>query len=637
MYINSMYSGEQVVKAVGFVVDDWSMRTQRVKRSEPFWPSIVMKKWLNIKPKVNDFSEDEVDTESEDDGCSPKYATRHEDNVRVPQGFQSVCSTEATGRMPSKEYSLKHRRGKSETLRVLYINTKDVRVTIGTWNVSGRLPNDNLDIDEWLCIQEPADMYILGFQEVVPLNAGNVLGAENRRPISKWEAIIRKTLNKSSEPETKHKSYSAPPSPVLRTSSASDVLADVPVLEIIGENSTCVVKTSDGEKNSVGKNIHISKIYGIDWDSRLDWPEHSLEATSQTLASRDKLRRVLSSSARIGSGWMDSSLACGPQSSGQRGSVLNKMHHSSGNLGLICMDQDDKLDILDSLSDESEQIFGDEEDPLVEMLEVKQENAPSKDALKSRPMYIRIVSKQMVGIYISVWVHRRLRRHINNLKVSQVGIGLMGYMGNKGSISVSMSLFQTRLCFVCSHLSSGQKFGDKQRRNSDVCEILRRTHFSSVFDIEQPQTIPSHDRIFWFGDLNYRLNMLDEEVRKLVNEKRWTELLNSDQLIKELRNGRVFDGWNEGTIEFAPTYKYEVNTDKYVGECSKEGEKKRSPAWCDRILWLGKDIKQLSYKRVETSLSDHRPVSSTFLVQVEIFDPRKLKKALNFSNAAIYP
>lgn len=31
---------------------------------------MVMKKWLNIKPKVNDFSEDEVDTEteSEDDG-----------------------------------------------------------------------------------------------------------------------------------------------------------------------------------------------------------------------------------------------------------------------------------------------------------------------------------------------------------------------------------------------------------------------------------------------------------------------------------------------------------------------------------------------------------------------------------------
>lgn len=37
---------------------------------QPFWPSIVMKKWLNLQPKVSDFSEDEIDTEteSEDDG-----------------------------------------------------------------------------------------------------------------------------------------------------------------------------------------------------------------------------------------------------------------------------------------------------------------------------------------------------------------------------------------------------------------------------------------------------------------------------------------------------------------------------------------------------------------------------------------
>ena len=39
---------------------------------QPFWPSIVMKKWLNIQPKVYEFSEDEVDTEteSEDDGMA---------------------------------------------------------------------------------------------------------------------------------------------------------------------------------------------------------------------------------------------------------------------------------------------------------------------------------------------------------------------------------------------------------------------------------------------------------------------------------------------------------------------------------------------------------------------------------------
>ena len=51
------------------------------------------------------------------------------------------------------------------------------------------------------------------------------------------------------------------------------------------------------------------------------------------------------------------------------------------------------------------------------------------------------------------------------------------------------------------------------------------------------------------------------------------------QLSKELRSGHVFDGWKEGTITFPPTYKYEINSDRYVGENPKEGEKKRSPAW----------------------------------------------------------
>lgn len=51
------------------------------------------------------------------------------------------------------------------------------------------------------------------------------------------------------------------------------------------------------------------------------------------------------------------------------------------------------------------------------------------------------------------------------------------------------------------------------------------------------------------------------------------------KLCNELRVGRVFEGWKEGLINFAPTYKYEINSDRYVGEIPKEGEKKRAPAW----------------------------------------------------------
>jgi hypothetical protein len=49
----------------------------------------------------------------------------------------------------------------------------------------------------------------------------------------------------------------------------------------------------------------------------------------------------------------------------------------------------------------------------------------------------------MVGIYVSIWVRKRLRRHINNLEVSPVGVGLMGYMGNKVLPVHPFSLFIT--------------------------------------------------------------------------------------------------------------------------------------------------------------------------------------------------
>lgn len=50
---------------------------------------------------------------------------------------------------------------------------------------------------------------------------------------------------------------------------------------------------------------------------------------------------------------------------------------------------------------------------------------------KRKPSYVRIVSKQMVGVYLTVWVRRSLRKHIQNLNVDTVGVGVMGFIGNK--------------------------------------------------------------------------------------------------------------------------------------------------------------------------------------------------------------
>lgn len=49
-------------------------------------------------------------------------------------------------------------------------------------------------------------------------------------------------------------------------------------------------------------------------------------------------------------------------------------------------------------------------------------------------------------------------------------------------------------------------------------------------------------------------------------------------------------------------------------------EKARIPAWCDRILWKGSDLRQLNYNVSNILLSDHRPVWASFACTINVVD-----------------
>lgn len=56
---------------------------------------------------------------------------------------------------------------------------------------------------------------------------------------------------------------------------------------------------------------------------------------------------------------------------------------------------------------------------------------------------------------------------------------------------------------------------------------------------------------------------------------------------------------------------------------------------CDRILSYGKGMRLISYWRKELKFSDHRPVTATYMAEVEVFSPKKLQRALTFTDAEI--
>ncbi|KAG2665502.1 hypothetical protein I3760_15G011100 [Carya illinoinensis] len=613
-----------------------------------FWPRVVMRKWLNISTKDSDFSADEddfdIDSDSDSDSEAEGFGQRGRQS-RLVGNRGDDAQVDLEDDLPRLR-----RRRKSETFRAQYINNEEVRICVGTWNVGGKLPPDDLDIDDWLNNNEPADIYVLGLQEIVPLNAGNIFGAEDSRPVPRWENIIRETLNRIRPKETNIKSFSDPPSPSKYK--PSDDIPDIEE-EIFLESDSDVgdeVHPLDEESNDFdeGKDRSIteqttyvnsgvsdcpgSAILGFPGEEELQGQfsspkrldrlnclrtEHSENVETPVARHSGKLTKILSGSERIGLSWPEPPLNLLSQRVLERPNSFRSVKSFKAPKSFTTYSS-----FKSTTNEVPPQIA------LLAEIDLK-----SLLKRKRRSPFVRIVSKQMVGIFLTIWVRRSLRRHIRNLKVSTVGVGVMGYIGNKGSISVSMSIHQTFFCFICTHLTSGEKDGDELKRNTDVHEILRRTRFHSVSDSGLPGGIHNHERIIWLGDLNYRINLPYEKTQELISNKEWSKLVEKDQLVQELKKGRAFDGWSEGTLRFPPTYKYEINSEKYYGEDPKAG--RRTPAWCDRVLSYGKGLKLLSYRRTELKLSDHRPVTATYMAEVEVFSPRKLQRALTFTDAEI--
>ncbi|KAI3829692.1 hypothetical protein L1987_03820 [Smallanthus sonchifolius] len=534
------------------------MRDENCKKSKVSWPK-TLKRWFSVKSKAEDFHADDFSSRDGDEELINNFNEREAYNIK---------NNKRTERSSKKNVNRRSRsRIDLEDAQVREVH--NYRIFAATWNVAGKSPTSNLNLEDWLHTSPPADIYVLGFQEIVPLNAGNVLGTEDNGPAKKWLALIRKTLN--SLPGTATGGYQTP-SPVLD-----------PVVELDSD-----FEGSTGQRSSSF------------------FQRRSFQSLSRSM-------RMTEYGLPVSQPQFD-----------RRYSVCDRAMFGNrpSDYGGGSSDEDNE-------SDDSPNYTNYSQIPFSGSFSMEERDKPVGNS-----MYCLVASKQMVGVYLTIWVKSDLRDDVRNMKVSCVGRGLMGYLGNKGSISISMSLHQTSFCFICSHLTSGQKEGDELRRNSDVMEILRKTRFPRVQrtgDEDSPQTILEHDRIIWLGDLNYRIALSYRAAKALVEMRNWRALLEKDQLRIEQRRGRAFIGWSEGKIYFPPTYKYSNNSDRYAGDDMHPKEKRRTPAWCDRILWYGRGLHQMSYVRGESRFSDHRPVYSIFIAEVESINRCRIKKTTNGS------
>ncbi|KAF5452812.1 hypothetical protein F2P56_027775 [Juglans regia] len=284
-------------------------------------------------------------------------------------------------------------------------------------------------------------------------------------------------------------------------------------------------------------------------------------------------------------------------------------------------------------------------------------------ALDEASTFERMGSRQLAGLLISLWVKKNLRPYVGDFDVAAVPCGFGRAIGNKGGVGVRIRVYDRIMCFVNCHLAAHLEAVN--RRNADFDHIYRNMVFSRSSNLlnnasagvstaahmprntnvgsgnsEEPKPeLSQADVVVFLGDFNYRLFGISyDEARDFVSQRCFDWLREKDQLREEMKAGRVFQGMREALIRFPPTYKFERHQAGLAGYDS--GEKKRIPAWCDRVIYRDNRSASVSDCSLECPVvssilqyeacmdvtdSDHKPVRCKFNVRIAHSD-RSVKR-----------
>ncbi|XP_060186708.1 type II inositol polyphosphate 5-phosphatase 15 isoform X2 [Lycium barbarum] len=271
--------------------------------------------------------------------------------------------------------------------------------------------------------------------------------------------------------------------------------------------------------------------------------------------------------------------------------------------------------------------------------------------------FIRVGFRQLAGLVISVWVRSNISRYVGDVDVAAVPCGFGRAIGNKGAVGLRMRVYDRTVCFVNCHFAAHLEAVG--RRNADFDHVYRNMIFSRPSNFlnaaaagvssaiqmlrcangafnsaEAMPELSEADMVVFLGDLNYRLDGISyDEARDFISQRCFDWLRERDQLHTEMAAGNVFQGMREAVIGFPPTYKFERHQIGLAGYDS--GEKKRTPAWCDRILYRDSRSTSastcsldcpvvssvLQYEAcMDVTDSDHKPVRCIFNVEIARVD-----------------
>nr|XP_012220902.1 PREDICTED: 72 kDa inositol polyphosphate 5-phosphatase isoform X1 [Linepithema humile] len=218
------------------------------------------------------------------------------------------------------------------------------------------------------------------------------------------------------------------------------------------------------------------------------------------------------------------------------------------------------------------------------------------------PSHVLLTSSSLGTLHLALFLRRDLIWFCSIPEEDSFSTRTGTAFRTKGAVAIALMIFGTSFLFVTAHLTAHQ---DKvKERVNDIKRIVR--------NLDLPKELPTRhkskdvtqnfDCVFWCGDLNFRLAQPREEVIEWITNTCFPQEspinLHKDQLRSILNDGAVLRGFEEASITFPPTYKYDPGTQNF-----DSSSKQRTPAYTDRILFKGKGHTRGYIRRVSHDIS----------------------------------
>ncbi|XP_031728557.1 inositol polyphosphate 5-phosphatase K isoform X1 [Anarrhichthys ocellatus] len=172
--------------------------------------------------------------------------------------------------------------------------------------------------------------------------------------------------------------------------------------------------------------------------------------------------------------------------------------------------------------------------------------------------FVKVTSMRMQGLLLLVFAKQFHLPFIRNIQTTYTRTGFFGYWGNKGGVTVRFSFYGHMVCFLNCHLAAHVNYA---LQRVDEIEYILETQ---DFDISDTPNVRDHKVVFWFGDLNFRI--ADHGLhflRSSINSGRLNLLWNKDQLTMMKKKEAFLQEFEEGPLNFKPTYKFDRNGETY--------------------------------------------------------------------------